>query len=107
MMSHELFETDLKTRMIDREGDLDFFIETDYYPVNLLMNQPLMSRLQFPLTRAIIVRTTPCSKWVTVHILQDTDLHSSIANFELDLTQHRLLINQKEGYVVLELEEAV
>jgi len=54
--------------------------------------------------RAILIRTTPVSRWVTVHVLGDTDLFSSFANFELDLTDKRLVLRKEEGYIRLFLE---
>lgn len=92
-------ETDLVYRSIERGEDLDYFIETLSYPIELQIESPHMSRIQFPKSRAILVRTSPNSSWVTIHIMRDVDLYSSFANFELDLTNKRLTIKQKEGYI--------
>lgn len=105
-MEHELFKTNLVARVIEREGDQDFFIETDLYPLNLMIEIPGISRMQFPLSRAVLVRTTPASRWVTIHILRDVDLFSSFANFEMNLDQKRLLIQKEDGYIIMKTEEA-
>lgn len=100
-MEHELFSTNLEARVIDREGDQDFFIQTDLYPLDVILDIPDMSRIQFPMSRAILVRTTPHSKWVTIHILRDVDLFSSFANFELNLEARRLSIQKENGYIIM------
>lgn len=104
-MIHDLFETNLEARVIDREGDEDFFIETFLYPLNFELDIPYMSRMQFPLSKALIIRTTPVNKTVTVHILGDTDLFSSFVNFELDLEEKKLFLMKEEGYLRLYLKE--
>lgn len=103
-MRDDLFETNLEARIIEREGDQDFFIETFMYPTNFELDIPYMSRIQFPMPRAVLIRTTPVSRWVTVHVLRDVDLFSSFANFELDLTDKKLILRKEEGYIRLFLE---
>ena len=92
-MEHELFRTNLEARVINREGDEDFFIPTDLYPLDVMLEIPGMSRIQFP-----------SSKWVTIHILRDMDLFSSFANFELNLEKRRLSIQKEEGYIIMKFE---
>ena len=104
-MREDLIETNLETRVIEREGDQDFFIETFLYPMNFEIDIPYMSRIQFPMPRAVLIRTTPISRWVTVHVLRDIDLFSSFANFELDLTDKKLVLKKEEGYIRLYLRE--
>lgn len=96
--------TDLAYREINREGDIDYFIETQSYPINFEVGIEGMSRIQFPMSRAILVRTTKVSSWVTIHIMRDVDLYSSFANFELNLEGHELFIKQEEGYIVLKVQ---
>ncbi|MBP3886805.1 MAG: hypothetical protein J6F30_04000 [Cellulosilyticum sp.] len=98
-MRKDLIETNLEARVIDREGDQDFFIETFWYPTNFELDIPYMSRIQFPMPKAILVRTTPANRWVTIHVLSDTDLFSSFVNFELDLTDKKLVILKEDGYI--------
>ena len=104
-MREDLIETTLEARVIEREGDQDFFIETFLYPMNFEIDIPYMSRIQFPMPRAVLIRTTPISRWVTVHVLRDIDLFSSFANFELDLTDKKLVLKKEEGYIRLYLRE--
>ena len=106
-MKTALFETNLEARTIQRGEDTDYFIETFSYPVNLEFTHPLTSRIQFPKSRAVLVRTTPYRQDITIHIMRDVDLYSSFANFELDLKRHILHIQKEESYIRLFLEERV
>lgn len=101
---NQKIKTNLTYRIIEREGDLDYFIETLSYPIDFDLQKEQMSRLQFPMSRAVLVRTTPKSTWVTVHILRDVDLFSSFANFELNLEGVQLHLEKKEGYIHLKVE---
>ena len=103
-MRHDLIQTNLEARVIMRDQDEDFFIETFSYPLNFELNIPYMSRIQFPASRAVLIRTTPIPRWVTTHVLRDVDLFSSFANFELDLTDKKLILQKEEGYIRLFLE---
>lgn len=104
-MRTDLIDTNLEARVINRDGDEDFFIETFLYPMNFEIDVPYMSRIQFPMPRAVLIRTTPVSRWVTVHVLRDIDLFSSFANFELDLTDKKLVLQKEEGYIRLYLKD--
>lgn len=101
----EHIKTNLEVRPIQRGEDTDYFIETFSYPVNLELEHPLMSRIQFPQSRAVLVRTTPYRKDITIHIMRDVDLYSSFANFELDLENHQLMIEKEEGYIRMYLKK--
>lgn len=104
-MRDDLIQTNLEARTIQREQDEDFFIETFSYPLNFDIGLEYMSRIQFPISRAVLVRTTPVSRWVTIHVLRDVDLFSSFANFELDLTGKKLILQKEEGYIQLYLKD--
>lgn len=106
-MENTLFKTNLEARIISRGEDRDYFIETLSYPINLELTHVLMSRIQFPKSRAVLVRTSPDRKDVTIHIMRDIDLYSSFANFEIDLTDYLLNIQKEEGYIRLFLEQRV
>lgn len=99
------FETNLEARPIRRGEDTDYFIETFSYPVNLEIHHPLTSRIQFPMSRAVLIRTTPYSSKVTIHILRDVDLRSSFANFELELKEHQLILQKEEGYIQVSIKK--
>lgn len=93
---HTEIKCDLEYRTIQRGEDCDYFIETFSVPVNLIENSEYLSRIQFPKSRAILVRTSPLQKNVTIHIMRDVDLQSSFANFEVDLSLSRMSIQKKE-----------
>lgn len=94
----------LEYRTIEKGEDTDYFIETLSYPVNLNIDLPNISRIQFPKSRAIIVRTSPKSDLVTIHVMRDIDLHSSFCNFEVDLSNLKLTIKKNLESVDLELQ---
>lgn len=99
MMHTEFLQTNLEYRLIERGNDKDYFIETLSYPVNMDLKLPYMSRIQFPKSRAVLVRTAPFTSIVTIHIMRDVDLQSSFSNFEVDLTGKVLNIIKQEGYI--------
>lgn len=103
-MDYQLFETNLEARVIDREGDKDYFIETFLYPLHFELEVEGMSRLQFPIARAVLIRTSPFSSAVTIHVLGDTDLFSSFVNFELELKNRKLYLMKEEGNIRLYLK---
>lgn len=103
-MRDDLIQTNLNARVILRGEDEDFFIETFSYPIDFDLGLTHMSRIQFPMSRAVLIRTTPVSKWVTIHVLRDVDLFSSFANFELDLTNQKVVLEKEEGYIKLYLK---
>ena len=91
--------TNLEYRIIQREGDVDYFIETLSYPIILELQIPFISRIQFPKSRAVLVRTSNNTKNVTIHIMRDVDLHSSFANYEIDLDGRELYIEKSDNCV--------
>ena len=94
-----MIDTNLEYRKIERGGDTDYFIESLSYPVNLMLPLPCMSRIQFPKSRAILIRTSPHTSTITVHVMRDIDLYSSFANFEIKLGQNKLVIKESKGQV--------
>lgn len=97
------FNTDLRYRAIPRGGDIDYFIDTQSYPIDLELDINKLSRIQFPTARAILLRTSPITSLITIHILQDTDLYSSCANFELNLEGNKLDIFECNGLIKIKL----
>lgn len=98
-------QTNLEARPIQRGEDIDYFIETFSYPINLDIEHPLTSRIQFPKSRAVLVRTSPYSTKVTIHVLRDVDLGSSFSNFELELKEHTLFLMKEEGYIQMRIKK--
>ncbi len=92
-------DTNLDYRTIKRAKDTDYFIETLSYPVRLDLAAANISRIQFPKSRAVLVRTSPDTSQVTVHIMRDVDLYSSFANFEVELAEGQLKIHKQKGYI--------
>ena len=95
--------TNLEYREIIRGQDIDYFIETLSYPIFLKLPNKLISQVQFPMSRAVLVRTSPTTSKVTIHIMRDIDLHSSFANFEIDLKDKELNINSIPNAHVINL----
>lgn len=89
----------LEYRTIEKGQDVDYFIETLSYPINLDIDIPNISRLQFPKSRAVLVRTSPTSDLITIHIMRDIDLHSSFCNFEVDLKDCQLRVKKNTNSV--------
>lgn len=100
-MNPNIIATNLEYRKIKRGEDIDYFIETLSYPVNLKLSLPHISRIQFPKSRAVLVRTSPGTTSVTIHIMRDIDLYSSFANFEIKLNGDKLKIEKEEGCIVM------
>lgn len=98
-MSPHRIETNLEYRKLERDGDIDYFIESLSYPVNLKLELAHISRIQFPKSRAILLRTSPGTTTVTLHIMRDIDLYSSFANFEIELGENKLVIKEVEGRI--------
>jgi len=94
-------ETSLEVRPIEREGDMDLFILTQGYPVHLMLENSDFSRIQFPSSRALLLRLSPITTKVTCHVLRDVDLFSSFANFEVDKQLKSIVIKQRDGYIAL------
>ncbi len=93
----------LEYRTIEKDGDIDYFIETLSYPVNLNIDLPNVSRIQFPKSRAVLVRTSPKSDLITIHVMRDIDLHSSFCNFEINLKDLTLTIKKNIKSVDIEI----
>lgn len=98
-----IINTNLEYREIVRGQDIDYFIETLSYPIFLKLPGSLIDQIQFPKSRAVLVRTSPITSKVTIHIMRDIDLHSSFANFEIDLKGRELNIESVPGTGVINL----
>lgn len=100
-MQTSKIDTNLEYRKIKKGQDMDYFIESLSYPIELELPIPYMSRIQFPKSRAVLVRTSPHQTKVTIHIMRDVDLYSSFANFEIELSGRRLKITKEDGYIAM------
>lgn len=102
-MNHLHIDSTLRSRAIQRAIDTDYFIDTLSLPINLYLQVPSLSRIQFPSARALLIRTSPSTTLITIHLLADTDLYSSFTNFEVDLTEHILSIIRDEDTITITL----
>ncbi len=91
--------SDFEMREMPRGEDLDLFIPTEGIPLNLEIEKMGFSRIQFPNTKAVLIRLSPKSERITCHILKDIDLFSSFANFEV--AAHTIQMHKKEHYIQL------
>lgn len=91
--------TNLAYRIMERGEDTDYFIETLSYPIIFEIPIPFMSRIQFPKSRVVLVRTSNTTTNVTLHIMRDIDLHSSFANYEMDLEGKELNIKKNDNCI--------
>ncbi len=101
LMIHLHLDPSLILRKVARGDDTDYFIDTQYAPVELTAFVPYTSRIQCPRTRLILIRTSPCTTHITLHLLSDTDLYSSFLNIEYDLSQHQLAIHAQSHAIVI------
>ncbi len=97
-------ETNLQVREIQRNADIDLFIQTSGVPVHLEIPDSHYSRIQFPKAKALLLRMSPTSHVITCHILRDIDLFSSFANFEVHKPLEKIVLYQQEGYIDLKFE---
>ncbi|OOB78307.1 MAG: hypothetical protein BEN18_07845 [Epulopiscium sp. Nuni2H_MBin001] len=96
--------SNLNCNIISRgENDFDVFIKTKGNVIDVLFPH----KLQFIGMEAILVRFGAETEEVTIHILQHTDLHSSVANFEISLNAQRLYIYYDEKHNKVVLKRAI
>lgn len=91
----------LQVRSIARDADTDYFIETTSLPIHFHTSLTYLSRIQFPTSRGILIRTSPLTSVITIHILRDVDLYSSFVNFEVDLSSNTLQVLKKDCTIEL------
>ncbi|MTI48387.1 hypothetical protein [Sporosalibacterium faouarense] len=106
-----LLKSDLTIRTIRDDGvDIDIIIPTEDRPINLFFHgcpEYFKSRMQFSMVKNIMFRFTTLenNNIVTVHLLRNIDLYSSIVNFEIDYEKHSFEIIDKIYYVKLYIKE--
>ena len=102
-MENLLIDPQLNYRTVPRGVDTDYFIYTQSYPIHWDTSLPHLSRLQFPRSYACLIRTSPISSTVTLHLLLESDLYSSFMNFEIDLACYTFALTLKENTLYLSL----
>ena len=102
-------DSDFEVREIQKEEDnLDLIIPIENRCVNLnLHNIPkyIKSRVQFPSVKSILIRfcILKDNNICTVHFLSDSDVHSTMANFEFDYSETYIKIKDKEIFVDMKI----
>ncbi|OOB77751.1 MAG: hypothetical protein BEN19_01270 [Epulopiscium sp. Nuni2H_MBin003] len=93
--------TNLKYNIFQRDNDTDVFLDTNHMVIDCYLPDTGNQRIQFVSPRAVLIRLGNFSEKITVHILSDMDIYSSIANFEIDLKATRIYIHSDEQKVIL------
>ncbi len=95
-------ESDYEIRIIrEDEFDVDLFIDINYRSVDIdIGNNDLnISRIQFQMVRAILVRFSKNGTRMTCHMLRDIDLYSAFSNFEIEYKDKVVRIKKIEEKV--------
>jgi hypothetical protein len=90
------------------EYNVDLAIGLEYRCVNLYFdNVPkcIKSRIQFPTVKSMLIRfcTIEDNNICTIHLLSDSGIHSTIANFEIDYSETYIEVKDKEFSVDVKL----
>ncbi|WFD09853.1 hypothetical protein [Tepidibacter hydrothermalis] len=99
-------ESDYEVRVIrEDEFDVDLFIDINYRSVDLdIGNNDLnISRIQFQMVKAILLRFSKNGTRMTCHMLRDIDLYSAFSNFEIEYKDRVINIEKVEEKVVLSI----
>ena len=103
--------TDFKFKEIQKDRyNVDLIIDVDYSCVNIYFDKitkVIKSRLQFPLVKSIIIRfcNLKDNNICTIHLLSDSGMHSSMANFEIDYSIIYLEVCKNDFFVSLRMYE--
>ena len=97
--------SDFKVKEIQKdEYNVDIIISVEHRCVNLYFdNFPkcINSRIQFPSVKSILIRfcTIEDNNLCTIHFLNDSGLHSTLANFEMDYSETYIEVKDREFFV--------
>ncbi len=86
-----------------RDEDVDVFINTQKKVIDCYLPDSPSSRIQFVGAQAVLIRLGTETEHITIHILQNNDLYSSIANFEINLKAQRIFVcydNEQERVII-------
>ncbi|MFB0917726.1 MAG: hypothetical protein QMB63_01480 [Clostridiaceae bacterium] len=80
--------------IIEKGSDRDFILEPVSGVVNLSLSNSDINRIQFTNVRRILIRAALLGEnsYSSVHFLSDTDLFSSMVNFDVDITLNSIAI---------------
>lgn len=108
--NHIHLESDfLFRKVLKDEGDVDIWIAVEGRCVNIIVEEApefLLSRIQFPRVRWVIIRIANDSQegTATLHFLGEEGRASAFCNFELQLKQVKLIFRKdQEGAAELKV----
>lgn len=90
--------------------NIDLIIDVENRCVNIYFNnftKLINSRVQFPSVKSIFIRfcSTREKNICTIHLLSDSGIYSSMANFEIDYSKIHLEICKKDFFVMLTMND--
>lgn len=97
-------DSDFEIRIIrETNEDMDIIIPLEDRTLNVYLEdlpEYLVSRLQFPVVKNIIIRfcKSETNNICTIHLLRNIDLKSAIVNFEMDYSNYYLTIKSGEYF---------
>lgn len=95
-------DSDFEIRVIrEDEFDIDLFIDINYRSVDLNIgnNDLNISRIQFQMVRAVLLRFSKNGTIMTCHMLRNIDLYSAFSNFEIEYKDRVVSIKKVEEKV--------
>ncbi|MBU3158873.1 hypothetical protein KPL37_03720 [Clostridium frigoris] len=103
--------SDFKLKEIQKDKyNVDLIIDVEYRCVNIYFNnftKLVNYRVQFPLVKSILVRFCNVNEnnICTIHLLSDSGIYSSMANFEIDYSKIYLEVCRKDFFVSLTMND--
>jgi len=103
-------KSDFEVRILcEDELDIDIIIPIEDRTLNLFfdkMPQYISPRIQFSCIKNIVIRFSKLKdiNECTLHLLRNIDLQSSVVSFEMNYTNHILIIESKEYSAELRIE---
>ncbi|WP_142413669.1 hypothetical protein [Hathewaya massiliensis] len=90
------------------KNEVDLIINLDYRCLNLNLPEKniINSRIQFTLVKSIMIRFCKgnSNNIATIHFMKDSGLHSTMANFEVNYLDKKIIIKQEDNSVEMFME---
>lgn len=90
------------------KNEIDLIINLDYRCLNLNLPEKstINSRIQFTIVKGIMIRYCKDNgnNIATIHFMKDSGLHSTMANFELNYLDKKIIIKQEDNSVEMFIE---
>lgn len=102
-------KSDFNIKEIEKsEVDKDLVISIEDRCMNMYLDncpQYIISRIQFPKVKSILIRYCNIldNNICTIHFLGDNGIHSTLANFEIDYSNHFIEIKDDEYSVSMKI----